>query len=87
MPRAFDWCKNIGCTPSWNQHIPRYCGACWLHGALSTANDRIHVLHQAQKAQGVSNVFTDGPMVMLARQEVMNWYLAGVCVFADFLLS
>ena len=38
MPKYFNWCDVDGldlCVPSWNQHIPVYCGACWAHGALS----------------------------------------------------
>lgn len=38
MPLHFNWCDVNGpdmCVPSWNQHIPVYCGACWAHGALS----------------------------------------------------
>ena len=40
LPKAFDWGKvqeaNGDITnllqPSWNQHIPQYCGSCYLHG-------------------------------------------------------
>ena len=38
LPTSFNWCDVDGldlCVPSWNQHIPVYCGACWAHGTLS----------------------------------------------------
>lgn len=38
MPKDFNWCGASGrhqCVPSWNQHIPKYCGSCWVHGTLS----------------------------------------------------
>ena len=38
LPRVFNWCDVNGpdlCVPSWNQHTPVYCGACWAHGTLS----------------------------------------------------
>ncbi|OQS06233.1 cathepsin B, cysteine protease family C01A [Thraustotheca clavata] len=64
LPKAFDWCAQGFCTPSWNQHIPQYCGSCFLHGALSAAQDRIKISH-AQKG------FT-GADVMLGRQSFLN---------------
>ena len=27
FPKNFDWCEKGFCHPSWNQHIPQYCGS------------------------------------------------------------
>ncbi|KAG1694587.1 hypothetical protein DVH05_021093 [Phytophthora capsici] len=64
FPSQLDWCDRGMCTPSWNQHIPQYCGSCFAHGALSAAQDRIKMLH---KAQGYV-----GPDVQLGRQTFLN---------------
>ncbi|EQC37066.1 hypothetical protein SDRG_05293 [Saprolegnia diclina VS20] len=64
LPTAFDWCEQGVCGPSWNQHVPQYCGSCYLHGALSQAQDRIKIMH-AKKG------FT-GADVMLGRQSFLN---------------
>eukprot|EP00928_Gymnodinium_smaydae_P061590 TRINITY_DN45634_c0_g1_i1.p2 TRINITY_DN45634_c0_g1~~TRINITY_DN45634_c0_g1_i1.p2 ORF type:complete len:421 (+),score=103.25 TRINITY_DN45634_c0_g1_i1:84-1265(+) len=64
LPRDFDW-RSVGgknlVTADWNQHIPQYCGACWVHGTTSALNDRIKVLR--------GGAFPD---VMLARQAIVN---------------
>lgn len=63
MPAAFTWCDLEGenhCTPSWNQHIPQYCGSCFLHGTLSMIQDRLKIM----KAGGMD--------VMLGRQTFLN---------------
>ncbi|CAF0743189.1 unnamed protein product, partial [Didymodactylos carnosus] len=46
LPRDWDWCNVNGksfCTASWNQHIPKYCGSCYLHGTLAALNDRLKI--------------------------------------------
>jgi hypothetical protein len=47
LPKQWNWCDHSDgksyCTASWNQHIPLYCGACWIHGSLAAANDRIKI--------------------------------------------
>ena len=63
LPEKFDWCNIDGqsfCVPSWNQHIPRYCGSCYVHGALHAANDRIKIL-----MRGLQDI-------QLARQVILN---------------
>jgi len=64
LPSEFSW-RNVSgldwTTPPINQHIPTYCGSCWLHGAVSTLNDRLKIARR-----GV------GPQVMLSRQTALN---------------
>jgi hypothetical protein len=63
-PKELDWCKKGMCTSSWNQHIPQYCGSCFAHGSLSSANDRIKIMNHKRGF--------DGPDVMLGRQSFLN---------------
>ena len=46
LPKSFDWCEKDMCTPSWNQHIPQYCGSCYAHGSLASASDRIKIMNK-----------------------------------------
>ena len=54
LPACFDWRAPPGpglpsqglVTKDLNQHIPRYCGSCWAHGALSALADRIKILRK-----------------------------------------
>ncbi|CAK5153553.1 unnamed protein product [Aphanomyces euteiches] len=64
MPRFFDWCEQGMCASSWNQHIPTYCGSCYAHGALASANDRIKIMHHKMGWKR--------PDVMLGRQSFLN---------------
>ena len=63
LPSDYSWCNVDGtsyCTSSWNQHIPVYCGSCYIHGALAQANDRIKIALQGKQD------------VILARQVILN---------------
>eukprot|EP00188_Purpureofilum_apyrenoidigerum_P001313 Plantae.Rhodophyta-Purpureofilum_apyrenoidigerum.ctg17074.p1 GENE.Plantae.Rhodophyta-Purpureofilum_apyrenoidigerum.ctg17074~~Plantae.Rhodophyta-Purpureofilum_apyrenoidigerum.ctg17074.p1 ORF type:complete len:408 (+),score=61.92 Plantae.Rhodophyta-Purpureofilum_apyrenoidigerum.ctg17074:97-1320(+) len=64
LPLIFDWSNVDGTnylTSSWNQHIPTYCGACYLHASLTACQDRIKIAKRAS-----------GPDVMLSRQALLN---------------
>lgn len=64
LPSTFDWRTVDGknfVTADVNQHIPIYCGSCWIHGTLAALNDRIKIARNA--------AFPD---VMLSRQAAMN---------------
>lgn len=61
LPVSFDWREKGLVTADWNQHIPEYCGSCWIHGTLSALNDRIKIRR--------NGTFPD---VMLGRQAVTN---------------
>lgn len=64
LPKAFDW-RDVGgrsmVTTDLNQHIPQYCGACWIHGVTHALNDRIKI-----------NRGGAYPDVLLSRQAMMN---------------
>lgn len=64
LPSVFDW-RNVGgtsfVTPDLNQHIPIYCGSCYIHGSVHALNDRIKVMRKAKF-----------PDVMVSRQALMN---------------
>jgi len=70
LPAEWSWAKEKELTPMLNQHIPRYCGSCWLHGAISALSDRINIRRNGTTAFGVAG--QSGPMVQLARQVVLN---------------
>jgi len=66
MPTAFDWRNHNGqcyTTRILNQHMPLYCGSCWLHAATSVLSDRIRI---ASLRRGAT------PEIVLARQVVLN---------------
>ncbi|ETM97876.1 hypothetical protein PPTG_24801 [Phytophthora nicotianae INRA-310] len=64
LPKHLDWCERGFCVPSWNQHIPQYCGSCFAHGAMSSAQDRIKIANTRRKYTGAD--------VMLGRQSFLN---------------
>lgn len=64
LPLHFDW-RNLN-GRNWvvsdvNQHIPQYCGSCWIHGTTSPLNDRLKIRRNGA-----------WPDVMLARQTLLN---------------
>ena len=64
IPISWDW-RNVSgvnyVTSNLNQHIPRYCGSCWLHAGIATLNDRLKIARGAR-----------WPEVTLARQVLLN---------------
>ena len=74
----FTWCDLDGqnnCVASWNQHIPKYCGGCYLHATLSMIQDRLKIM----KGRGQD--------VMLSRQTFLNcapfYNISGGCDGGD----
>eukprot|EP00929_Paragymnodinium_shiwhaense_P032365 TRINITY_DN17948_c0_g1_i1.p1 TRINITY_DN17948_c0_g1~~TRINITY_DN17948_c0_g1_i1.p1 ORF type:complete len:391 (+),score=90.07 TRINITY_DN17948_c0_g1_i1:99-1175(+) len=64
LPENWDWRSVDGknfAAPDVNQHIPQYCGSCWIHGTTASMNDRIKIMRMGQ-----------WPDVMLSRQALMN---------------
>ncbi|PNW87367.1 hypothetical protein CHLRE_02g119900v5 [Chlamydomonas reinhardtii] len=64
LPKNWNWCNVDGvsyCVANWNQHIPYYCGSCWVHGTLSAIQDRLKIMKKGET-----------PDVMLARQTLLN---------------
>jgi len=64
LPKSFDWRDVNGrnfVVADVNQHIPQYCGSCWIHGTVAALNDRLKVRRNAT-----------WPDVMLSRQMLLN---------------
>lgn len=73
LPEQFTWANVSGQSHlifHFNQHIPQYCGSCWLHGGMSTFADRIKI------ARG-----NRGADIIPSRQFVLNCggEVAGSC--------
>lgn len=62
LPPSFSWCHGTSyCSSSWNQHIPQYCGSCYLHASLSVLQDRYNIRNFGRKTP-----------ISLARQAFLN---------------
>jgi cathepsin X len=75
VPSEWDW-RNVSgvnyATPAVNQHIPQYCGSCWLHGSTSAFGDRLKILSH--------NTF---PEVEISRQVLLDCQECGSCGGGD----
>lgn len=51
LPRNWDWRRAHGginyVVPTLNQHIPQYCGACWIFATVHALSDRIKIARNA----------------------------------------
>lgn len=71
LPTNFTWSNVKGTnylTQVLNQHLPNYCGSCWVFATLSSLGDRIKISREAQ-----------GPEIHLSMQHVLNCGTAGTC--------
>lgn len=77
LPKEFSWDNVNGTnylTKNLNQHLPNYCGSCFIHGALSALADRIKIARKARE-----------PDINLAIQFILNCGNAGTCQGGDHL--
>lgn len=89
LPKSFSWRRIAGygslLTPSLNQHVPQYCGACFAFGSFSTLQDRVKIGRYLSLRSGEAQTF-DGPDLVAAIQVMLNcggedhgWGVAGSC--------
>uniref|UniRef100_A0A914VU79 Peptidase C1A papain C-terminal domain-containing protein n=1 Tax=Plectus sambesii TaxID=2011161 RepID=A0A914VU79_9BILA len=71
LPQAWDW-RNVNginyAGPSRNQHIPVYCGSCWVFGGVGTLSDRFNVARRNR-----------WPPTFLSPQEIIDCGGRGNC--------
>jgi cathepsin X len=58
-----------------NQHIPTYCGSCWVQSATSVINDRLNIQNMKQQ--------TPWPRTVLSTQAPINCRFGGTCLGGD----
>jgi len=71
LPQAWDW-RNVNginyAGPSRNQHIPVYCGSCWVFGGVGMLSDRFNVARRNR-----------WPPTFLSPQEIIDCGGKGNC--------
>jgi len=79
MPDDFDW-RNVNgksyVSIPRNQHIPKYCGACWAFASLSSLNDRIKIMRK-----------DEWPEIVLSPQHMLACGDAGSCFGGNHFLA
>ena len=83
LPAAFDW-RNVNgvnyCSPTRNQHIPVYCGSCWVFGTTgNAASDWIVLFSGALNDRFNIARKNKWPMTMVSPQEIIDCNGKGNC--------
>ena len=67
LPKSFSWRDHGLLAPSWNQHVPKYCGACFAFGAAHALQDRAKIARARVKDDAYP-----GPDLLVAVQVLLN---------------
>lgn len=81
LPESFSWRDHGLLAPSWNQHVPQYCGACFAFGTAHALQDRLKIARACAHTDAYR-----GPDLLVAVQVLLNcggedsgWGRAGNC--------